>query len=161
MGDTIQCFTDGACSGNPGPGGFGVIIKAPAGAGVLSYEYSMGYKFTTNNRMELMAVIFALEHVKEGSVVEVTTDSEYVVNAVVKGWLNGWLGNGWKTASKKEVKNRDLWLRFLDASKDKKVKLTWIKGHNSHPDNERCDELAVKAYGKRDLMDDIGYEEVI
>ena len=75
----------------------------------------MGYKFTTNNRMELLAVIFALEHVKEGSVVEVTTDSKYVVNAVVKGWLNNWLGNGWRTASKKEVKNMDLWLRFIDA----------------------------------------------
>lgn len=160
MTDKIQIFTDGACSGNPGPGGFGVIIKTPVGGGVLSYEHSFGYRWTTNNRMELLAVIFGLEQVKDGTTVEVTSDSKYVVNAINDGWLERWRKSGWKTAGNKPVKNVDLWKRYIEAANGKHVSFIWVKGHDENKDNERCDELAVSAYqdhNGHDLLEDGQY----
>lgn len=153
---SVQIFTDGACSGNPGPGGFGVIIRCTDdGGGILSYEYSRGYEHTTNNRMELMAVICGLDHLSKPSRVEVVTDSSYVCKAITDGWIKNWVKNGWKTSDKKPVKNKDLWLKYLDVSKDHNVKFTWVRGHNGHPENERCDRLAVTASMGTDLLEDI------
>lgn len=157
MSNTVKIYADGACSGNPGPGGFGVIIKTPAGAGVLTYEYSAAYSWTTNNRMELLGVIYGLEQVKTGSNIDIITDSKYVCDSIVKGWILGWIKNGWKTSSRKPVANKDLWLRYLKASNGKNIDFHWIKGHNNHPENERCDSLAVNAYtntASKDMMED-------
>ncbi len=146
----ITIFTDGASRGNPGPGGYGVILLS----GNHKKELSAGYTLTTNNRMELLAVIVALEALKiEGSRVTVYTDSRYVADAVTKRWLFDWV--------KKEFrgkKNRDLWLRFLQVYKKHDVKFVWIKGHNDHPYNERCDRLAVEASQQPVLLPDIGYQ---
>lgn len=155
--NTVKVYTDGACSGNPGPGGFGVIIKTPAGQGALTYEHSIGYECTTNNRMELLGVIYALEHVKPGADVEVTTDSLYVSKAITAGWLEAWQRNAWTGSNKRPVKNKDLWLRYLEAAKGKRVRFVWVKGHNQHPENERCDELATQAYHQKELLTDYGY----
>ncbi|MDF3076299.1 MAG: ribonuclease [Sphingobacteriaceae bacterium] len=147
----IEIFTDGASSGNPGPGGFGVILKS----GNHYKEISAGYRKTTNNRMELMAVIVGLESIKKpGQEVIIYSDSKYVIDAVEKRWLNGWVSKGF--AGKK---NKDLWLRFLDVYKLHKVKFKWVKGHAGHPENERCDELAVAASQKREsLAADVVFE---
>lgn len=146
----ITIFTDGASRGNPGPGGYGVILLS----GNHRKEMSAGYMLTTNNRMELLAVIVALEALKiEGSRVTVYTDSRYVADAVTKRWLFDWV--------KKEFrgkKNRDLWLRFLQVYKRHDVKFIWIKGHNDHPYNERCDQLAVAASQQPVLLPDSGYQ---
>lgn len=133
----IVIYTDGAASGNPGPGGFGTVLLA----GPHRKEISQGYRRTTNNRMELLAVIIGLEALKfENSEVMIFTDSQYVVNSVEKGWLNGWLKTNFKGK-----KNKDLWLRYNEIAKRHKVKFTWIKGHANIPENERCDQLAVAA----------------
>lgn len=169
MNDVVKIYTDGACSGNPGPGGFGIIIKTPAGAGVLTYEYSAAYSWTTNSRMELLAVIYALEQVKSGSVVEVVTDSKYICDSIDKGWLTNWIQNGWKTSSRTPVANKDLWTRYLKAAEGKTITFKWVAGHNGHPENERCDELAVTAYvntASDDMLEDgvylvdNGYEDI-
>ncbi len=134
---TIFLFTDGASSGNPGPGGYGVILRC----GSLEKEMSGGFARTTNNRMELLAVIVGLEAIKwEKAVVEVYSDSSYVVKALNEGWLQNWERKGWK-----KVKNVDLWQRFLAVYKRHKVTFNWVKGHAGHPENERCDALAVAA----------------
>lgn len=131
----IHLFTDGSSSGNPGPGGWGVILKC----GNLYKELSGGEVMTTNNRMELMAVIEGLEAIKwENASVVVTSDSKYVVDAVTKGWLNTWLRTGFKGK-----KNPDLWMRFNEIYRKHRVSFNWVKGHAGHPENERCDELAV------------------
>lgn len=133
----IEMFTDGASSGNPGPGGYGVILRA----GKYYKELSGGYRKTTNNRMELMAVIVGLEALKKpGNDVVIYSDSKYVIDAIEKKWVYGWLKKGF--AGKK---NKDLWLRLLQTYKLHHVKFTWVKGHAGHPENERCDKLAVKA----------------
>lgn len=146
----ITIYTDGASRGNPGPGGYGVILLS----GNHRKELSAGYTLTTNNRMELLAVIVALEALKiEGSRVTVYTDSRYVADAVTNRWLFDWV--------KKEFrgkKNRDLWLRFLQVYKKHDVKFVWIKGHNDHPHNERCDQLAVEASQQPFLLPDSGYQ---
>jgi ribonuclease HI len=146
----IELFTDGAASGNPGPGGFGTILRA----GNHYKEISGGFRMTTNNRMELLAVIVGLEALKKpGQDVMIYSDSKYVVDAVEKKWVFGWLKKGF--AGKK---NKDLWLRFLSVYKLHHVKFTWVKGHAGHPENERCDVLAVQASRKRDLQIDTEFE---
>ncbi len=141
---TVEIFTDGACSGNPGPGGWGAILRY----GDVEKELSGGEAATTNNRMELMAAIAALEALKRPSDVRLTTDSVYVRDGVTK-WLFNWKRNGWRTAAKKPVKNDDLWKRLDAAQAPHSVDWRWIKGHAGHAENERCDALARAAIPKR------------
>jgi ribonuclease HI len=136
----VEIATDGACKGNPGPGGWGALIRA----GATEKELSGGENPTTNNRMELMAAIEALNALKRPCAVKLSTDSRYVMDGLTK-WIHGWQRNGWKTADKKPVKNADLWQRLLDAAKPHKVDWVWVKGHAGHPDNERADRLASDA----------------
>lgn len=137
----VKVFSDGACSGNPGPGGWGAILRYRG----HEKEISGGEAQTTNNRMELLAVISALESLKEPCNVEICTDSQYIANAFSKGWLENWLKNGWKTSAKKPVKNQELWERLLAQSKKHTLAWKWVKGHAGHAENERCDQLAVAA----------------
>ena len=139
----IYLYTDGAASGNPGPGGWGVVLRC----GTLRKELSGGFSLTTNNRMELLAVIKGLEAIRwPGAEVEVWSDSQYVVGTVTEGW--------------KRKKNHDLWMRFDALASGFKLTFHWLKGHAGHPENERCDELAVQAYLQRDLPPDEGYVQV-
>jgi ribonuclease HI len=149
MSDEIIIYTDGASSGNPGPGGFGVVLKS----GRHRLEKSQGFSLTTNNRMELLAVITGLEALKkEGSKVAVYTDSKYVADAVSKGWVFQWESKGFR-----KKKNPDLWKRFLSIYRKHNVRFVWIKGHNDDPENELCDRMAVEASRSSDLMEDQGY----
>ncbi|RVU02966.1 ribonuclease HI [Mucilaginibacter limnophilus] len=146
----IELFTDGASSGNPGPGGYGVILRA----GQHYKELSAGYRKTTNNRMELLAVIKGLEALKNpNQEVIIYSDSKYVIDAVEKRWVYGWLQKGFK-----DKKNKDLWLRYLELSKLHKIRFVWVKGHAGHPENERCDQLAVAAYKQPNLLIDSVFE---
>lgn len=138
----VEIFTDGACSGNPGPGGWGAVLRF----GEREKELCGGEKETTNNRMELTAVIEALSKLKEPCKVKLTTDSKYVCDAVTKGWVYGWQKNGWKKADKKPALNVDLWEKLLPLLKTNEVEFCWVKGHAGHPENERCDTLAVDFY---------------
>lgn len=138
--DLIEIFTDGACSGNPGPGGWGVVMRWKG----HEKELSGAEAETTNNRMELMAAIGALESLKRGAVAEITTDSTYVRDGITK-WIHGWKKNGWKTSAKKPVKNKDLWLRLESALESHRVTWHWVRGHTGHPENERADQLATEA----------------
>jgi len=135
----IELYSDGACSGNPGPGGWGAILRFKES----EKELSGGEKETTNNRMELMGVISGLESLKEPCMVNIFTDSQYIANAFLKDWLSSWQKNGWKTAAKKPVKNRELWERLLKQADRHRLTWNWIRGHAGHPENERCDKLAV------------------
>ncbi len=147
----IFLYTDGAAKGNPGNGGYGVVLKA----GQHYKELSEGFRLTTNNRMELLAVIKGLEEIKiKDAEVVVFSDSKYVVEAVEKGWLFNWVKIGFK-----DKKNKDLWIRFLNIYRRHKVKFHWIKGHNGHPENERCDRLAVAASEETNLLIDEVYEQ--
>ncbi|MBO6774200.1 MAG: ribonuclease HI [Marinibacterium sp.] len=138
----LYAYTDGACSGNPGPGGWGVLLLAKDGDTVVKErDLCGGEPETTNNRMELMAAIIALETLASPSELTIITDSAYVKNGIT-GWLHGWKRNGWRTASKKPVKNVDLWQRLDEARDRHHVTWEWIKGHAGHPENERADELA-------------------
>lgn len=149
----VNIYTDGACSGNPGKGGYGIIMEWVGKPYVK--EFSEGFRLTTNNRMELLAVIVALEQLKKDGVqVLVCSDSKYVIDSVEKGWVFGWVKKGFK-----DKKNADLWRRFLKVYKKHQVKFTWIKGHNDHPQNERCDQLAVAATKKDDLQIDQEFEK--
>ena len=144
----IQIFTDGACSGTPGPGGWGAILRYKA----HEKELSGGEAETTNNRMELMALIAALEQLKEPCEIDLCSDSQYVINGLQKGWAKGWRARGWKKADKSPALNSDLWARLLDLSEAHTIHYNWIKGHAGHPENERCDRLAVeqsKRFGGR------------
>lgn len=136
----VDIYTDGACSGNPGPGGWGAVLRY----GALEKELSGGEAATTNNRMELMAAIAALEALKGPTHVRLHTDSQYVKNGITV-WIHGWKRNNWKTADKKPVKNVDLWQRLDAALKDHKIDWIWVKGHSGHDDNERVDALARSA----------------
>jgi len=136
---TVTVYTDGACSGNPGPGGWGAILEF---AGVEK-ELSGGEAETTNNRMELMGVISALEALKEPCRVELYSDSKYVVDALEKGWARSWRAKGWRRADKKPALNPDLWQRLLTLTETHQVFCHWVKGHAENPKNNRCDELAV------------------
>lgn len=133
----VEIFTDGACSGNPGPGGWGAILRF----GAAEKEISGGEALTTNNRMELLAAITALETLTRPCTVAVHTDSQYLRDGVTK-WIAGWKRNGWKTADKKPVKNQDLWMRLDAVLKTHRIEWRWVKGHAGHPENERADELA-------------------
>lgn len=135
----IDIFTDGACSGNPGPGGWGAVLRY----GATEKELSGGESNTTNNRMELTACIEALKALKETCEVTLTTDSQYVSNGITKGWAESWRRNGWRKSDKKPALNPDLWGELLDLVAKHSVRIVWIKGHAGHPENERCDRLAV------------------
>lgn len=149
----IVLYTDGAAKGNPGPGGYGAILQY----GEREKELSEGFRMTTNNRMELLAVIAGLEAIKKpGWRVKVVSDSKYVVDAVSKKWLDGWVKKGFKGK-----KNRDLWERYLKAAKSHEVIFQWVKGHAGHPENERCDQLAVKAAESPHLKVDKAFEDGI
>ena len=139
----VQLFTDGACSGNPGPGGWAFILKHPETGKEL--ERSGAEPETTNNRMELRAVIEGLATLKAPSLVDLTSDSQYVLKGL-KEWIKAWKARGWKTADKKPVKNRELWERLDELAAEHEVRYHWIRGHNEHAENERCDRLAVEAY---------------
>jgi len=146
----IEIFTDGAASGNPGPGGYGAILRS----GKHYKELSAGYRKTTNNRMELLAVIKALEALKNPNQnVVICSDSKYVIDAIEKRWVYGWVQKGFK-----DKKNKDLWLRYLELSKLHQIKFIWVRGHAGHAENERCDELAVQAYKQKDLLIDSVFE---
>lgn len=141
---TVEAFTDGACSGNPGPGGFGVILRCEG----REREISGGEAHTTNNRMELMGVITALEALKYPCKVKITTDSKYVVDGITKGWAKSWKKRGWKKSDGKPALNPDLWDRLLGLLEIHDAEFFWIKGHAGHPENERCDALAVEQRDK-------------
>lgn len=145
----ISIYTDGACSGNPGPGGFGTVLVYIDKDGVKhEKELSEGYKNVTNNQMELMAVIVGLESLKKPCEVTLYSDSKYVVDAFNNNWIDGWIKKGWKTAGKTPVKNVELWQRLLKAKELHDVEFVWVKGHAGHEYNERCDTLAVAASKK-------------
>lgn len=151
----VDIFTDGSSRGNPGPGGYGSLLRFVDRNGqVHEKELSQGYKLTTNNRMELLGVIAALEALKSPCEVTVYSDSQYVVNAFNQNWVDGWLKRGWKNAKKEPVKNLDLWKRLLKAKEPHQVTFVWVKGHAGHPENERCDELATTAADGDALLDD-------
>ena len=152
----VEIYTDGACSGNPGPGGYGTILRFKDKVGVYhEKELTAGYKTTTNNRMELLAVIVGLEALKKPCKVKITSDSKYFIDAFEKKWIDNWQKNNWRTADKKPVKNVELWQRLLVAMKPHEFELVWVKGHNGHEFNERCDELAVMSSKSDELLDDI------
>lgn len=146
----VEIYTDGACSGNPGPGGYGVIIKYNGSEKILS----QGFKKTTNNRMELRAVIAGLEILKERCRVKVFSDSKYIIDAIKNGWAIRWQRNGWKRNKREYALNPDLWQKLLDLIKNHEVDFIWVKGHAGHDENERCDALAVAATAQSNLIVD-------
>ncbi len=151
----VIIYSDGACSGNPGKGGFGAIVKFSDREKI----YEGGYKLTTNNRMELLGVIHPLERIGGSADVLIYTDSKYVSDAINKGWLNNWKDNGWKTTSKKPVKNQDLWKKLYHLLSKNRIIIEWVKGHNDHPENEKCDKIAVAARMRESLYTDFEYEK--
>lgn len=153
MDNKVHIYTDGACSGNPGKGGYGIVMEWVGKP--YQKEFSEGFKKTTNNRMELLAVIVALEKIKVSEVeITVFSDSKYVVDAVNKKWIIGWQRKQFK-----DVKNVDLWKRFLKVYNPKNTFFEWVKGHNNHKQNEKCDQLAVKASKNKLLLTDVGFEQ--
>ncbi len=152
---TVDIYTDGACSGNPGCGGYGIVMLYNG----ARKEMSAGYKKTTNNRMEALAVIKALEALKERCHVNLYSDSKYVVDAVNKGWAKKWKANGWKKADKTNALNVDLWERLLELIDYHDVKFIWVKGHADNKENERCDFLARTAIEGGNLLEDRNYNE--
>ncbi|MBE5849529.1 MAG: ribonuclease HI [Lachnospiraceae bacterium] len=153
----VTIYTDGSARGNPdGPGGYGVILHYTDPKGNLHESTrSAGYKKTTNNRMELMGVIAGLESLNRPCDVEIVSDSKYVTDAFNQDWIGSWIKNGWKKSDKKPVLNTDLWKRLLEAKAPHNVTFTWVKGHNDHPENERCDKMAVEAALSSELLDDV------
>lgn len=150
MTSVIEIFTDGAAKGNPGNGGYGVVLRFND----KIKELYQGYRLTTNNRMELLAVIVALESIKTNKYpVKITSDSKYVIDAIQKGWVFGWQKKGFKGK-----KNQDLWRRYLQVAASFQISFHWVRGHNGHVENERCDFLAVKAAESEELLVDEGYE---
>ena len=149
----VTIYSDGACLGNPGRGGYGTVMLF----GEHRKELQQGYRSTTNNRMELLGAIVGLEALSRACTVDLYSDSTYVVNAMSKGWLQGWQKRGWKTSSKQPVKNQDLWRRMLEAVGGHEVRWHWVKGHSGDPENERCDALAVEAANGADLLEDGGF----
>ena len=148
----VEIYTDGACSGNPGPGGWGAVLRYRSGEKVYEKELSGGDASTTNNRMELTAFIEALGLLKEPCEVRYCSDSQYVINGLEKGWAKSWRARGWKKADKSPALNPDLWEKALELAEKHTITYVWVKGHAGHPENERCDRLAVaqsKAHGGR------------
>ena len=150
---TVDIYTDGACSGNPGQGGYGIVMLY----GEHRKEFSQGFELTTNNRMETLAVIKALESLKEPCKVNLYSDSRYVVDAVEKGWAKKWKANGWKRNKKEMASNIDLWERMLKLLEGHEVKFIWVKGHADNVENERCDTLARNAILSGNLLNDEEY----
>ncbi len=150
----LDIYTDGACSGNPGAGGYGVVMLYKG----ARKELSQGYKVTTNNRMEMLAVIKALEALKESCEVTLYSDSKYVVDSITKGWVYGWKKRGWVKSDKKKALNVDLWERMLPLLEKHKVEFVWVKGHADNVENERCDELARIALAEDNLLEDKNYK---
>ena len=153
MNKIVHIFTDGCCLGNPGRGGYGAILTYQQ----HRRELTGGFRLTTNNRMELLACIAGLEALTSECSVTITTDSQYVVNAIDKGWLDRWQGRGWRKSDNKPVENVDLWKRLLGLLEKHRVNFKWIRGHSGHQENERCDQLAKAAASREDLADDPGY----
>lgn len=154
----VKIYTDGACSGNPGRGGYGTILVFDKADGTqMKKEITQGFLNTTNNRMELLAAIIGLEALKVPCDVELTSDSKYLIDAFEKDWISGWIAKNWRTASKAPVKNKDLWQRLLDVKTKHNVKFIWVKGHAGHPYNERCDQMAVNSYNSDNLIEDKGF----
>jgi len=151
----VKLYTDGACSHNPGPGGYGVVLLYDS----HRKELSEGFRLTTNNRMEILAAIAGLEALKEPCHVTLYSDSQYLVNAIEKGWAIRWQANGWMRNKKEKAINPDLWERLLELCETHKVKFEWVRGHAGHPENERCDELATTAARSSNLSVDAGYEQ--
>lgn len=151
--NSIIIYTDGGCLGNPGPGGFGAVLLYKG----HRKELSAGFKHTTNNRMELLGAIVALESLKTRSQVVLHTDSQYVVNGIEKGWAAGWRRRGWIKADKQKAINPDLWEKLLNVCAQHDVKFVWVRGHNGDVENERCDVLAKEAAMQKDLPPDLGY----
>lgn len=149
----VTIHTDGACKGNPGPGGYGVVLAC----GRHRRELAAGYVRTTNNRMELRAAIAALEELTEPCEVELFSDSKYLVRAIRERWIDGWMKRGWVNSAREPVKNRDLWERLLAAMKPHEITWHWLKGHAGHRENERCDELANRAVANGNLDHDAGF----
>jgi len=155
--DSLKCvaiYTDGGCMGNPGPGGYGVVLLY----GQKRREISGGFRLTTNNRMELMAAIVGLEALRYRCAVTIYTDSQYLAESITKGWAAKWRANGWKRNPKEKAVNPDLWARLLDLCASQDVRFEWVKGHAGNTENERCDRLSVAAAKCVDLPSDEGYE---
>lgn len=150
----ITIYTDGACTGNPGPGGYGVVLLFND----HRKELSGGFRLTTNNRMEMMAAIVGLRALNQPCQVTLHSDSKYLVDAMTQGWARKWRANGWKRNKKETAKNPDLWQQLLTLCEQHKVDFRWVKGHAGHTENERCDQLAVAAAQRDDLPIDKGYE---
>ena len=153
----VTIYTDGSARGNPdGPGGYGVILQYVDPKGEMhEMTKSAGYKKTTNNRMELMGVIVGLESLNRPCDVEIISDSKYVTDAFNQKWIYNWQKNNWRKSDKKPVLNRDLWERLLEAARNHNITFTWVKGHADHPENERCDKMAVDAALSSELLDDV------
>ena len=150
----VLMYTDGACKRNPGPGGYGVVLRHGETERILSG----GFRFTTNNRMEMLAAILGLESLTPPCAVTITSDSKYLVDAVVKGWARKWRKNNWKKSDGNRALNPDLWTRLLDLCDRHQVKFVWVRGHDGHPENEQCDMLAAAAAAGGDLPPDEVYE---
>lgn len=156
----VDLFTDGAARGNPGPGGYGAVLRFVDSKGAVhEREMAQGYTCTTNNRMELLGVIVGLEALKRPCHVTLYSDSQYVINAFRQRWVDGWLKRGWKNAKKEPVKNVDLWKRLLAAKRPHDMEFVWVKGHAGHPENERCDRLATQAADGAGRIRDEGFEQ--
>jgi ribonuclease HI len=153
----VSLYTDGACTGNPGPGGYGVILDFEG----RRKELSAGYRLTTNNRMEILAVIVGLEALRAPCKVVVYTDSRYVADSIILGWAKKWRSKGWMRTANEKASNADLWQRVLELCEKHEVTVQWVKGHAGHPENERCDRLSVAAASGRDLPEDTGYLEAL
>ena len=155
----VTIFSDGSSKGNPGPGGYGTIIRYVDKNGKLHEGiYTEGFKLTTNNRMELMGAIAGLEALIKPCNVKLISDSKYLVDAFNMHWIEGWVNKGWKKADKSKVLNVDLWKRLLKAMEPHNVTFEWIKGHAGHPENERCDKMACESAEGTDLLEDSGYD---
>jgi ribonuclease HI len=153
----VEIYTDGACSGNPGSGGYGIVLKHRDNI----KEISGGYRQTTNNRMELIAVITGLEALKRTCEVKLYSDSKYIIDAVNKGWTKKWKENGWRRDRNKPVKNVDLWIKILNLAERHKITWVWVKGHDENVFNNRCDKLAQEAINKQPLQEDLGFIPVM
>ncbi len=151
---SVTIYSDGACLGNPGRGGYGTVLLF----GSHRKELAGGFQRTTNNRMELLGAIVGLESLTRPCKVELWSDSQYLIHAMTKGWLDGWQKRGWRTSSKEPVKNRDLWERLLAAIEGHEIRWQWVRGHTGNPENERCDQLAVGAANGGELAEDTGYD---
>jgi ribonuclease HI len=150
----VIIYTDGACTGNPGPGGYGVVLQYRG----VRKELSGGFRLTTNNRMEIMAAIVGLRALKHRCSVTIYTDSQYLRDSIMKGWAKRWRANGWKRNKKDKAINPDLWEQLLSLCEEHEVTFEWVRGHSGNPENERCDELAVRAAQQQNLPIDTAYE---